>query len=190
MIAALLAASFTAYGADASEAANIKVLWQTVDIERGASTSSATVTARIQVVDGKTFDAPVYPILYSVSGGLEYGEAKGQQVTLPASGRNVSSTLTWDIDVSPTLLRNAGQKVLCIMYFRDNMGKAVELSRVEVSSAGTTGVSAPVANAHAVTEIYDITGTPVARGENPDLVSLPRGIYILRTGTTVSKIIR
>ena len=70
MMGALSTVAGPVYAADASDAANVRILWHTVDINRGTSSVTATVTAQIQVLDGKTFDAPVYPVLYSVSGDL------------------------------------------------------------------------------------------------------------------------
>ena len=76
------------------------------------------------------------------------------------------------------------------MYFRDSIGKGVELSSVEVNSSGTTGITDMAADIGATTEIYDIAGVPVTRGENINLTSLPHGVYILRSGMDVSKIVR
>lgn len=190
MMGALFTVAGPVYAADASDAANVRILRHTVDINRGTSSVTATVTAQIQVLDGKTFDAPVYPVLYSVSGDLEYGEADGQQITLPAAGRNITGTLTWTVGVSPALLRDTNQSLLCIMYFRDSIGKGVELSSVEVNSSGTTGITDMAADIGTTTEIYDIAGVPVTRGENINLTSLPHGVYILRSGMDVSKIVR
>lgn len=189
-VVAAFAASGAAFAADAGDAANVQVLWRTVNINRDVNPVVATVTAQIAVNEGKTFDAEVYPVMFSQEVALDYGEGTGQLVQLPASGRSETSLLTWTFNLYTSMLRPAYPKMLCILYFKDGIGKAVELSRVEVNSSGTTGITDAVADNGGVTEVFDITGVRVAGGDSVDLGALGRGVYIVRTGTTVSKIVR
>lgn len=189
-VLAAVVAVFAASGAAFTDAANVQVLWRTVNINRDVNPVVATVTAQIAVNEGKTFDAEVYPVMYSQEGALDYGEGTGQLVQLPASGRSETSLLTWTFNLDSSMLRAADPKMLCILYFEDGIGKAVELSRVEVNSSGTTGITDAVADNGGVTEVFDITGVRIAGGDSVDLGALGRGVYIVRTGTKVSKIVR
>lgn len=66
-VVAAFAASGAAFAADAGDAANVQVLWRTVNINRDVNPVVATVTAQIAVNEGKTFDAEVYPVMFSFS---------------------------------------------------------------------------------------------------------------------------
>lgn len=191
IFATMASISVTAHAADASDAANLSVLWDEVTVTRTVTSADVVVTAQIRVADGKTFSGKVFPVLHSTSLNIDYGEGTPQMVTLPTStGSNETAVMTWKFTALSAWGRDSSRTMYCIMKFEDDLGKDVEIGRAEVLRDGTTGVSDAVANPENLTEVYDISGVQVARGDNVDLQSLTPGVYIVRNGSQVSKIIR
>lgn len=188
-LAAVVSIAFNAHATDAGEAANVKVLWNKVIVDNSGTDIRITVTARLRLVSGTSFSAQVFPIIHSASYALDYGEGEPQQVTLPDNGSDTTPMMTWTFTAEAALFSEKSSTMNCGLYFEDSIGKDVEIAHVEVNRSGTTGVSDIVAGDgadSADTAIFTLGGVPVGS----DLQSLGHGIYIVRQGTSYSKVIR
>lgn len=188
-LAAVVSIAFNAHATDAGEAANVKVLWNKVVVDNSGTDIRITVTARLRLVSGTSFSAQVFPIIHSVSYALDYGEGEPQQVTLPDNGSDTTPMMTWTFTAEAALFSEKSSTMNCGLYFEDSIGKDVEIAHVEVNRSGTTGVSDIVAGDSADsggTAIFTLGGVPVGS----DLQSLGHGIYIVRQGTSYSKVVR
>lgn len=140
--------------------------------------------------DGGFYSGNLYALVFPIEGGYNVST-----LLIPV---RIESGQTTTVNYSGAIEGvEAGMSYQVLLYYL--VGNTLyplsgdDMNRATFTVGAVTGLGdTPVTDAPRTFEVYDLSGTRVLRqtGTSPNLSSLPAGVYIVRDGQTVRKVLR